>query len=74
MFSGGWSLVSAASRAMVFAAGVVMVIALDVPEPVGVDGSFVGVMCPELFADCVGLVSYTACSGAAKEGRSGKTG
>ena len=40
MFSGGWSLVSAASRAVVFAAVVVMVIALDVPEPVGVDGSF----------------------------------
>ena len=48
--------------------------ALEVPEPVGVDGSFIGVTCPELFADYVGLMSYTACSGAAKEERSGKTG
>ena len=37
---------------------------MDVPEPVGVDGSFVGVTCPELFAELVGLLSYTALPGA----------
>ena len=52
----------AASRAAVFAAGVVIV--MDVPEPVGVDGSVVGVICPELFAERVGLLSYIAFPGA----------